>query len=692
MTIFLLYLLESSLCLTILLGVYFLFFRRETYFHFNRIYLLGLMIFSLLIPIVHVSISSERIEVLESSVSEIQQIKSYYSRLIAMTDPEFDFSDRQSSYFEAFEDFSSKHQLNKSSSSTIQSGGEEAQNLVFTSDHDRKSKFPWIQFILWIYLTGIALFFFRLVSLIIWLMKTKKNNSCIRMGRFIIVQLEEEMPPFSFFRYVFVNKEVYDRGDFEKIITHEITHIRQMHSFDLILAQSLSILQWFNPFAWQLQKAIKTNHEYLADEQVINQGFELFDYQSLLLTQLISIRSVELVNNFNLLSIQKRIAMMKKVKSGFTAKLKVLLIIPFAVALFLFFADMTFYGSGKSISNFINLKSTNEIAKFQGIWENVDEDTYGRLLAFDATSISLLDDAFYLYEYKATMSRQAISMKIGADNKLDITYQLKGNDLYIWWNDEKPSCYRKIKQSNSLASMVGELAAEVDLPSIENYHFIDWAECFNLVFDGEELMVGDQEGKLSELDAMLKAQKGRLNKLTMNRMTVKLFIDKDVDMGKVTTITNALRRNGLLKVAYMGQPADGGVNVLLAHTYGRTRMLPPLEGVVLMTNEEIRKQRIELYEINTENKNITTQSIRPDLKKFIKESEKYLATLYYENDTKYSLFLAYYDAMLVVLSELRNDYAWQNYQTDYNSISEAQQKEVRKAYPAIFMVKGPEDK
>ncbi len=684
---FLLYLFETSICLSILLGVFLLFFRRETFFEFNRHFLLGIMIFSLIVPIVHISFSSEKIHTVESSVLEIHKVRSYYSRLIALTDPNFRLSIDQTSYSKAFEDFPELIKTENSSNIYLNSGESGLAGNVSSISVDSKNYFPWIRIILWIYLTGIVLFFFRLVGLFFWLIKIIRKNPHIREGRFIIVQLQEEIPPFSFFRYVFVNKEVYEKEDFEKILAHECTHVRQIHSFDLILAHSLNILQWFNPLAWQLQKAIKTNHEYLADKQVVDQGFELFDYQSLLLTQLISIRSVELVNNFNLLSIQKRIAMMTKIKSGFAAKLKVLLIVPFGIALFFFFANLTFKGSGRSFSNFVSFKHINEISKFQGVWENLDRQSYGRLLAFGANSLSILEDESNLKEFKAGMTKDKISLELWPGEVIELDYDFNGNVLLIWWSDSEPTRYKKVQQTNSLTYAIGSIANEIDLPAIAEYMQVDWSEYFNLVYTGRKLMVGQQEGNLDDIDRLLKNQKASLNKLAMKRMTVKLFIDKDVMMKDLDVILQSLRENNLLKVVFMAVPKGGEGSVLLSHAYGRTLKLPPLEGLEILSDEEIKERSISLFTIDAFDKNISPQKLRQQLMKVMKESQKYITSIEYDEQTKYSIVLSYYDMVFTLLDELRNEYALEHFKAGYNEIAESQQDEVRKRYPATIMLK-----
>jgi beta-lactamase regulating signal transducer with metallopeptidase domain len=138
-----------------------------------------------------------------------------------------------------------------------------------------------------------------------------------------IIKLPFPTAPFSFFRYVFVRDEMVGTPEFDHILAHERTHIQQKHSLDLIFVQLLAAFLWFNPVIWLLIKSLKTTHEYIADKKIINSGYSLVEYQTLLLKQLISNNSFGLVHNFNLSFIKKRITMMTHKKSGWSGKVKV---------------------------------------------------------------------------------------------------------------------------------------------------------------------------------------------------------------------------------------------------------------------------------------------------------------------------------------------------------------------------------
>ena len=122
-----------------------------------------------------------------------------------------------------------------------------------------------------------------------------------------------------------------------KYFNHEMEHIKQRHSIDLIIMELLLIIQWFNPFAWFIGRSIKTNHEFLADEGVLQNGFSKLDYQELLLTQATGIQVNDLTNNFNISLLKTRIIMMTKTRSTVWAKCKIMFALPaFMVVLFLF--------------------------------------------------------------------------------------------------------------------------------------------------------------------------------------------------------------------------------------------------------------------------------------------------------------------------------------------------------------------
>lgn len=135
---------------------------------------------------------------------------------------------------------------------------------------------------------------------------------------------------FSFFNLVFIHDTDLSNKEVEGIIAHENIHVVQYHSIDLILVELLSAVMWFNPLVWMLRNSLRQVHEYLADEGVLNIGFDRLEYQALLVNQVAESRLLSLASSFNHSQIKNRIIMMTKQKPDNKTKLKILALVPIA--------------------------------------------------------------------------------------------------------------------------------------------------------------------------------------------------------------------------------------------------------------------------------------------------------------------------------------------------------------------------
>jgi hypothetical protein len=157
------------------------------------------------------------------------------------------------------------------------------------------------------------------------------SNPTVKVSNCKIVLIEKETLPYSFFKYIFINKSDYENNKLEKeLLIHEQAHCYKYHSIDIILVEIILIILWFNPLIWIFKKAIKTNHEYLADNKVL-ENHDLSNYQNTLLTLVFRNNSTYLASNFNYSLTKKRLIMMKKKKS-ITKNIRIIMAIP----LFLF--------------------------------------------------------------------------------------------------------------------------------------------------------------------------------------------------------------------------------------------------------------------------------------------------------------------------------------------------------------------
>jgi TonB family protein len=277
MTSFVNYLIESGISLSLFALVYFLFLRRETFFNVNRWFLLVSVGFSALLPLLHIPLYAPQPTLLpEVTVTP-------YVNLLATI--------------------------------TIYGTG-------FTQDAE---KFVLGYSVLgYIYLIGVAFFAIKLVIQFIQIIRLIVRNKVVAEGKIKIVVLDREISPFSFLNYIFVSNNLQNTSGWEKMLEHERQHIRQGHTFDVLLLEIIAVVQWFNPFFWMFRRALRENHEFLADQAVISHGTAPSWYKQILINQYVGDQIV-IANNFNYSLIKIRIKMMSKIKSSKITYAKILL-------------------------------------------------------------------------------------------------------------------------------------------------------------------------------------------------------------------------------------------------------------------------------------------------------------------------------------------------------------------------------
>lgn len=278
------YLARSAVSMGMLYLVYALFLRKDTFFKVNRFYLAGSILFSLVIPLFDIGFS------LQSSNPR------YYYLLEAITITPGEIGEAVSSHISFFEG------------------------------------------LLIVYFTGAAIFLIRFIYQLVQLALLIRRSGIRKEKDINFVMINRNYSPFSFFRYIFIGKEIDDPDRIKEIVKHEMIHVRQYHTLDLILLEALTVVQWFNPIIWLYRHSIKEVHEYLADEGVLLEGTDLIRYQALLLGQSLGIQVNDLTNNFNHSLLKRRIIMMTKERSGRWSLWKASLALPVVVLLTLAFS------------------------------------------------------------------------------------------------------------------------------------------------------------------------------------------------------------------------------------------------------------------------------------------------------------------------------------------------------------------
>lgn len=208
----------------------------------------------------------------------------------------------------------------------------------------------------YIYIIGLVLFLFLFVIKFISLYDVIRKNKAVNKGIYKLVELSDPFMAYSFFKYVFVSKE--SKED-DKILSHELVHVKQNHSVDVLIINLLQGILWFNPIIYLYKKAIEDNHEYIADNEVIK-CHSASGYLQLLINQRMG-TSVVLTNSFAQSNLKKRIGMMKKQNNMKYAFIKYMS--AFALPVMMVFAMSACNSSSDKKEDKENLPILNDIKK-----------------------------------------------------------------------------------------------------------------------------------------------------------------------------------------------------------------------------------------------------------------------------------------------------------------------------------------
>lgn len=271
------YLLQVMLYQAIFIVVYELLLKKETFFNYNRVYLLGTSVLALLIPFLKFTMINQLIS---------------NTTLVAL--PEV---------------------ILKSSNTALFTNQAE-------SSHWLDFNFSIVNFMYVGVVFTFVLFIYRLYNLLI----TIKKNEIDYLESITIIKLKSSKSAYSFFNFIFLG-ELISEDEKQTILSHEKVHVREKHSADLIWFELLKIVFWFNPFIYLYQYRIKEVHEYIADEGTMKVNSKT--YQNVLLNQLFQSQNLSFVNPFFKKSlIKNRLIMLSKSKSNQKHLTKYLAVLP----------------------------------------------------------------------------------------------------------------------------------------------------------------------------------------------------------------------------------------------------------------------------------------------------------------------------------------------------------------------------
>ncbi|MBL7112241.1 MAG: peptidoglycan DD-metalloendopeptidase family protein [Bacteroidales bacterium] len=258
---------------------YFLLLRRETFFMFNRFYLVGSAIISLVIPLLE----------LDFGISE-------NLTLAPQLVPDYWIGEVNNSF----------HSLDKTPMNTT--GSFSVAGYVY------------------LFITGVFLVRRCLGFRKVWMMVRSKPGR--KLGRVFIKYNDRDEIPFSFFNYILIHKDISRTGELNGILRHELVHVKQFHTIDKIIMELLSVLLWFNPFIYYYRKSMTEVHEYLADAGAVSSGTPVLNYQQMILRWVTVSSGNYLVSRFTSSLTKKRLIMMTRINVRKRFRVKPWLVLP----------------------------------------------------------------------------------------------------------------------------------------------------------------------------------------------------------------------------------------------------------------------------------------------------------------------------------------------------------------------------
>jgi len=268
------YLLEANLYLAAFYLLYYLFLSRETHYQLNRAYLLSSTLLAFAIPFIQLGILSK----------PVTQVQNNGITII-----------------------------------TAQTGDIPDGDIIHTA-------WPAANYLLLVYGIIALLFLSHFLLKIYKLIRLSHSNKTAGDTKFKLIELPDENNAFSFFNYLFISPGL---SLSPTVINHELIHIRQKHSWDIMYLELFKIINWFNPVAYLLQNSMKEVHEFIADSQTAGLVQSAEVYTDFLVNNAYGINENTLINTFfNQSLLKKRIMMLHQKRSGKAARLKYLLALP----------------------------------------------------------------------------------------------------------------------------------------------------------------------------------------------------------------------------------------------------------------------------------------------------------------------------------------------------------------------------
>ena len=340
--------------------VYDVLLKRETFFNWNRFYLLGTILISVCMPLIR--IDNFKHVVPQKFIVNLPEV------VIGDVTPE-------------------THVI-----TPIQDIGRHTNTFL-----------TWDTIIIIGAVLAAIIFVFKISKLLYILFKNPKE----KVGNLVIVKLLNSNAAFSFFNYVFLGEQLNEASR-EAILKHETIHVKHKHTLDLLFFEAFRILFWFNPLVYIYQNRIMSLHEFIADAEVVKQQDKLSYYQNLL-SQVFQTKNISFINPFFKQSlIKKRIVMLQKSKSKQVNLLKYALLLPITVG-------MLIYSSSNAQDKITENTETNTNSDYQELVDKYYKEAKENESQITANFITIpIKDKYILS--KDELARKDALLKLAIDN------------------------------------------------------------------------------------------------------------------------------------------------------------------------------------------------------------------------------------------------------------------------------------
>jgi len=372
------YLAEANIYLSVFYLAYCLFLNRDTHYQLNRAYLIFSCVVSFILPVLQIG-------VLRPAKSAENVSTSNYAMPVQ----------------------------------AVKTIAQEPQTITTTAAPVIEHHFTLQDGVWYVYLIGTAVFLFMLLIKLYTLFGLTRNEQSVKEGKYRVIYLTGTDTAFSFFNYLFIGTNTTGTNT---IIRHELVHIRQKHSADIIFLELLKIINWFNPFVYLLQSSLKAVHEYIADEQTAAYETDALTYSSFLVNNTYGAGGSSITHsffNYNLL--KKRIIMLNQQRSGNLARLKYLVTIPICVAL-LCASTLAF----SKTYGWVDLAPANIKSAARYAMINTNHAVKRKHLKVTQNGVTIMTDQF-----SVDQKNKKVVYKAGTITKADRSLLLKNHNIKV---------------------------------------------------------------------------------------------------------------------------------------------------------------------------------------------------------------------------------------------------------------------